>query len=336
MAAGAASGIAGIFENNQATKAQQAAVAPLQQANSTAYADAEQIASTPYTPYTGQQVAPITGSQQQAITQAQTVANNGEAQSDVGNAENLAGQVGANGWNSTTAAKYMNPYTANVTAEAQKQLNQSYANVQNTAALNAASTGAFGGDRAALTQAANAGEYELQSGTLAATNQANAYNAAIQAWQADNNRALGAAQSYQQSGNDITQMNSAQIKDLLATGGVEQATQQMQLNANYNDYLDQRSWSANELQPLLQATSGKGTPAGVSPSNTASDLLGLGSALAGYYGSTSTSNAVSGAGSNMNYFGGAEDSMLNSSGGITGSFDPNASFGAGNITAPGG
>jgi len=57
-------------------------------------------------------------------------------------------------------------------------------------------------------------------------------------------------------------MNSAQIKDLLATGGVEQATQQMQLNANYNNYLDARNWSTTELQPLLQATGNKGTPAG--------------------------------------------------------------------------
>jgi len=317
-AAAVVSAGAGAYDQNQATNAQKNAIAPLQSANQAAYSDAEQIASTPYTAYTGQQVAPITGSQQQAITMGQQDATNGQGQSDIANAQNLAAGVGANSWNATTAQNYMNPYTSEVTDYAQKALNQSYANVQNTAGLNAASTGAFGGDRAALTQAANAGEYQLQSGTLAATNQANAYNSAIQAWQADNNRALGAAQSYQQSGNDITQMNSSQIKDLLATGGVAQATQQMQLNANYNDYLDQRSWAANELQPLLQATGNKGTPAGVSPAPIASDLAGLGSALAGYYGSNYGANSTSGyQGLSDNYDSSALDTVENNGTGIS-------------------
>lgn len=283
---GVAGGIAGLFDSNNQTKAQQAAIAPLQNAQSTLYSKAEGIANTPYQAYTGTQVAPITGNQQQALTQAQTVANNGEAQTDVGNAENLAGGVANNGWSSATAAKYMNPYTQAVTDAAQKQLNQQYANTINAQQTGAASSGAFGGDRAALTASNDMGQYLLQSGTLAATNNANAYNSAIQAWQADNQRALGAAQSYQASGNDITQMNSQQIKDLLATGGVEQATQQMNLNANYNNYLDARSWSTQQLQPLLQAAGGKGTPAGVTPTNTASDIVGIGSALAGYFGSS--------------------------------------------------
>jgi hypothetical protein len=277
---------AGIYDNNQQINAQKAAIAPLQGAQTDLYSKAENIANTPYTPYTGQQVAPITGSQQQAINQAQTDATNNEGGTDIANAEGLAGQIAGNGWSSATAAKYMNPYTSAVTAAAQKQLDQAYANTQNTAGLNAASQNAFGGDRAALTKAANTGEYELQSGTLAAQNNANAYNSAIQAWQADNQRASQAAQSYQQSGNDITQMNASQIKDLLATGGVAQATQQMQLNANYNNYLDQRNWSTTELQPLLSAAGNKSTPAGVTPSNTATDLLGMGSALAGYFGSS--------------------------------------------------
>ena len=288
VAAAAVSAGAGMYDANKAANAQKSAIAPLQQANSAAYAAAEGIAATPYTAYTGTQVAPITGSQQQAITQAQTVANDGTAQADNSKATDLAGQIAGNGWNSATAAKYMNPYTQNVTDVAQKQLNQQYANIQNQAGLNAASSGAFGGDRAALTQAANTGNYLLQSGTLAATNQANAYDNAVKTWQADNQRAAGAASASNQAGQDLTQMNSSQIKDLLATGGVEQATQQMDLNAKYNNYLDQRGWAANELQPLLQATGNKGTPAGVTPQNPASDLLGMGSALAGYFGSNSS------------------------------------------------
>ena len=284
---------ASIYDSNQATNAQKSAIAPLQSANQAAYTQAENIANTPYTPYTGQQVAPITGNQQQAVSLASTQANNNQGGGDITQAQDLAGQIAGNGWSAQTAQQYMNPYTQAVTDYAQKQLNQAYANVQNQASSQAASQGAYGGDRAALTQATNAGEYELQSGTLAATNQANAYNAALQAWQADNNRLAQAAQSYQASGQDITQMNASQLSNLLSTGGVAQATQQMQLNANYNDYLDQRSWSNTELQPLLQATGNKGTPAGVAPTNVASDITGMSLALAGYYGSTQNAGSTS-------------------------------------------
>ena len=286
LAGGVVSGIAGMIDSNNQTKAQQAAIAPLQNAQSTLYSKAEGIANQPYQAYTGTQVAPITGNQQQALTQAQTVAGNGQAQSDVSNAENLAGQVAGNGWDAATAAKFMNPYQSAVTDIAQRQLNKEYANTINAQNAQAASSGAFGGDRAALTNMNTQQNYLQTSADTAAKGQADAYNSAIQTWQADNNRRLGAAQSYQASGNDITQMNSQQIKDLLATGGVEQATQQMDLNAKYNNYLDARGWSTQQLQPLLQAAGGKGTPAGVTPTNTASDILGIGSALAGYFGST--------------------------------------------------
>lgn len=306
VAAAAVSAGAGMYDQGQASKAQQKAIAPLQQANSAAYADAESIASTPYTAYTGTQVAPITGSQQQAIGQAQADATNNEAGRDIGASETLAGSIASNGWNSATAAKYMNPYTQNVTDVAQKQLNQQYANTIASQNANAASAGAFGGDRSTLTNSNTTGQYLYQSGNLAATNQANAYNSAIQTWQADNNRSAQAATAYQAAGNDITAMNGAQIKDLLATGGVAQATQQMQLNSNYNNYLDARNWSANELQPLLTATGNKGTPAAVPTANKASDLLGMGSALAGYFGSSGGSTSTldtSGYNSSLNNMG---------------------------------
>ena len=300
VAAAAVSAGASIYDSNQQVNAQKAAIAPLQAANSNLYNRAEAIANTPYTPYTGTQVAPLAANQQQALNAASTNATNQTGQNDIAAATNLAGGVANNGWNAATAAKYMNPYTSDVTNVAEKQLNRSYANTINAQDASAASAGAFGGDRQTLQNANDTGQYlEAATNTSAELNNA-AYQSAIQTWQADNQRALGAAQSYQQSGNDITQMNAQQIKDLLATGGVQQATQQMDLNAKYNNYLDQRGWAANELQPLLSATSGKGTPAGVTPTNTATDLMGIGSALAGYFGSNTNPPGNSGT-PNINY-----------------------------------
>jgi hypothetical protein len=314
------------YDSNKAANAQKSAIAPLQQANSTAYSKAEDIANTAYTPYTGTQVAPITGSQQQAITQAQTAANNGQAAGYIGKSADLAGQIAGNGWNSATAARYINPYQQNVTDIAQRQLNKTYANTINQQGLSAASSGAFGGDRAALTGAATTQGYLQDSADTAAKGQAAAYDNATKTWQADNARAGEAASAYSRAGNDITQMNASQIKDLLATGGVAQATQQMDLNAKYNNYLDQRNWSTNQLQPLLQATGNKGTPAGVTPNNTASDLLGMGSALAGYFGSNTNTGST------------AVTYNPDTSGAASGIGDPNANFGAGSnvVIAPSG
>ena len=219
--AGIAAAGASVYDSNQAINAQKAAIAPLQAAQQTEYGAAESIANTPYTAYTGTQVAPITGNQQQAITQAQTDAGaNNPAASDINASAAEAAQIAGNGWSSATAAKYMNPYTQNVTNVAQSQMQQQYANTINQQGLSAASTGAFGGDRATLTNENTTGQYLYQSGNLAAQNQAAAYNSAVQTWQADNQRSASAATAYQNAGNDITQMNSSQIKDLLATGGV--------------------------------------------------------------------------------------------------------------------
>jgi hypothetical protein len=283
--AGVAAAGASMYDANQSLNAQKAAIAPLQGAQKTTYAKATDIANTPYTPYTGTQVAPLSGNQQRGIGQATTAATDGRASSDIAGSEAAAGQIAGNGWNSATAQKYMNPYTQNVTDIAQRQLNKTYANTINNQGLSAASRNAFGGDRAALTDTGTTQGYLQDSADTAAKGQAAAYDNATKTWQADNARSSEAASAYSRAGNDVTNMNSSQIKDLLATGGVEQATNQMDLNAKYNTYLDQRGWAANQLQPLLTATGNKGTPAAVPTQNKASDLLGMGTALAGYFGS---------------------------------------------------
>jgi hypothetical protein len=177
------------YDANKAQNAQKSAIAPLQAANSTAYSKATDIANTPYSAYTGTQVAPITGSQQQAIGQAQTAANDGQAKGYIGKSADLAGQIAGNSWNSATAQRYINPYQQNVTDIAQRQLNKQYANTINNQNLSAASSGAFGGDRAALTGAATTQGYLRSSADTAAKGQADAYDNAVKTWQADNGRA---------------------------------------------------------------------------------------------------------------------------------------------------
>lgn len=263
---------------------------PITQAQNDLYGKAEDIASTPYTPYAGQQVADLSANQVKAVGQANNETTNNEAQDYINKAGAQADFIAGNEWNTATADKYMNPYTQDVTDIALKQESQAYQNQVNANNSSAASAGAFGGDRAALTNVGTAGQHLQAQGNIQAEGNANAYASAIQAWQADNQRAGAAATSYQNSGNDITNMNASQIKDLLATGGADQAVQQMKLSTGYNNYLDARNWATNQLAPLESAVGRTPTLAATQPTNYASDLVGVGSALAGYFGSTSSNN----------------------------------------------
>lgn len=285
MAAGGA-----IYNQQQGQSNAAKVSAPLAGAQNTLYSDAEGIAATPYTPYTGQQVADLSANQQKAVTQANDETTNNEAQDYINKAGGQADFIAGNQWNTATANKYMNPYTQDVTNVALSQENQAYAKQLNANNASAASTGAFGGDRATLTNVGTTGQHLQAQGNIEAEGNANAYASALQAWQQDNQRASSAATAYQNSGNDITNMNASQIKDLLATGGADQAVQQMKLTTGYNNYLDQRSWATNQLAPLESAAGRTPTLAATQPTNYASSLIGVGSALAGYFGSTSSNN----------------------------------------------
>lgn len=285
------SATAGTINGAQASSAAKKAAAPLTQAQNTLYGDAESIASTPYTPYTGQQVADLSSNQVSAVQQANADSAPGnQASAYLTDAGDEAADIAGNNWNSTTAKNYMNPYTQNVTDLALNQENQSYANTQNTAGLTAASSGAFGGDRAALTQATNTVGHNYNQGEIEAQGQAAAYTNAQQLWSADNARMSSAANAYSAAGNDITNMNSQDINNLLSTGGAQQAVAQMKLTTGYNNYLDQRNWATNQLAPLESAAGRTPTLAATSPTNYASSLVGAGSALAGYFGSNSANN----------------------------------------------
>lgn len=257
---------------------------------------AETVAQQPFTAYTGTLTAPMSGNQQQGSTLAsQTAATGGGAAgADAAAGNTLLGQVGANSdWNSSTAAKYMNPYTQDVTnatlAQQQKSYNQSLSQLQ----TGAAGSGSFGNSREAIQEADLASSNNMNAATLTANNNAAAYNNAMQAWQGDNNTKLAAANAYENAGQDITKMTSQQISDLMSTGGVSQAISQTDLNNQYAQFMRQQGWSAQQLNSLISAVGtakGSTTQQPAVQSNTANQLLGLGSTVAGLFGGGSTSS----------------------------------------------
>lgn len=290
--------VVGAAENISANQSAKSAAAKnnannatLSGAQNTMLNSAQSIANQPFQAYTGTLTAPMSGNEQAGYDLAASTAANGVAQGDNAKATGQIDQVANNSWNSGTAAKYMNPYTQAVTDASIAASNKSY--LENLAATktNEAGSGAFGGGRAAIAQSNLTGQQNMNVGSLTATGNANAYDEAIKTWQTDNNTKLAAANAYEQAGQDVTNMNSTQISDLMKTGGVSQVINQTDLSNQYNQFMRQQNWSATQLGSLISAVgSDKGSPAQTPAiqSNTANQLLGLGSTVAGLFGGSSS------------------------------------------------
>jgi hypothetical protein len=303
-AAGAVVSAGESVASNQAAKSANAKNnannAVLSGAQNTMLNDAQSIANQPYTPYSGTLTAPMSGNEQQGYSMASSVANSGVAQGDNAAAVGQINAVANNPWNANTAKTYMNPYTQQVTDNAISNQNKSYLESLSGLKEQGAGSDAFGGGRNAIAESNLAATNNQNIGTLTAQSDANAYNTAFSQWQGDNNMKLAAAKSYEDAGQDVTNMNSTQIADLMKTGGVAQVISQTDLSNQYGQFLRQQGWSANQLQSLIGAVgSDKGSPAQTAPiqSNIGNQLLGLGSTVAGLYGGgTSSAGSVYGSG----------------------------------------
>lgn len=286
-----------VMSNNSAKSAaakNNANAAQLAGAQGTMLNQAEGIAQQPFTPYTGTMTAPMSGNEQQGYSLASKTATDGLAQADNTKATGLIDQVANNGWNADTASKYMSPYTKAVTDAATAAENKTY--LQNLAGIQtrSAGSGAFGGGREAVQEGILSGQHAMNVGSLTATGNANAYDTALKTWAADNQTKLSAADAYNRSGQDVTNMTSAQISDLMKTGGVSQVIAQTDLANQYGQFMRQQGWSAQQLNSLINAVgTAKGSITQSAPvqSNTANQLLGLGSTVAGLFGGGSTNSS---------------------------------------------
>ena len=293
---GAVAGAAEDISNNKAaesaSKANAGSVNQLQGAQGAMLTQAQQVAQQPFQAYTGTLTAPMSGNQQQAYGIASQEANAGVAQGDNTAATGLIGQVAGNGWNANTAQTYMNPYISQVNNAADANLNHTYLQSLAQAQTGAAGAGAFGNSREAIQEGELAGQNQLNQATVNSQNLSNAYNTAVNTWQSDNQMKLNAANAYEQAGQDVTQMDNAQISNLLQTGNVAQVIAQTDLNNQYGQFTRQQGWSANQLNSLINAVGtakGSTTQQPQVQSNTANQLLGLGSTIAGLWGGSSPS-----------------------------------------------
>lgn len=264
------------------------------------------IKQNPYMPYAGQRVANTTGMQNQALG---NIAGMGVS-SQTGDATSMAQDIfdRSKGMNLKTtgqftdpgvADSYMNPYFKDVvdwqTKEAARQSGIAGLGIQSQAVQR----GAYGGSREALLQSERERNLATQQAGITATGGQNAYNAAQQAFMADQARQLQADQGNQQAriarlnvglgaanlmgtqGTNQYQQQTGINQQQMQAGTFEQQLKQQNLENNYQDYLNNLNYPYKNLafmQGITSAAPGAATTQQMytAPPNILAQLAGAG------------------------------------------------------------
>jgi len=251
-------------------------------ATNSALAQGEQIAQRTYTPYEAQRYAGLSPNEQVASGLAQTGGT--KAQSFLDKAGNELS--GIKDYSSENLRPYIDPYVSSVLTPELEQENIRYEGARS--ALANSKAGAFGGDRSAL----EATGMERTHGKQIAADVGNVYSAAYtnaqHAFFQDQDKKINAANALDKVGGDVSRLNTQQIQDLMATGGLERALSQAQLDFNYQQFIENRDWSTTNLTPLLNSiAAAKGaqmTTTTTGPqSGIAGEAIGAAATIAGAY-----------------------------------------------------
>lgn len=212
----------------------------------------QEISRRPYTPFTGQRVASISGNEREAIGLAGERAGTSQLE--------RAGQVleGMEDYSTSALEKYRNPYTENVVQPQLRELNRTYESERSRLAN---SKGASrGGDRQALLESALERRHAESVADVTGRGYYEAHREANENFFRDSDRQQRAAQAWQSLGGDVSRMNTQQIQDLMATGGLTRLLEQADLDFDYQTFTEARDWDTNNMKGLLDAIStAKGT-----------------------------------------------------------------------------
>jgi len=252
-------------------------------AYSAALGKADAASSAPLQQYQGQTVAGLTPDQTQAFG---TIANaQGMAQPYINQASNLISGSTANLWNGVqqfspdAISQYSNPYTQQV-LNAQIALEQNQdAQQQEALKGNIISSGAWGGDRAGVAQAALAGQQALANNSTNANILNTGYNQALQEFNQQQQAQLGAnatnAQLAQNGAYALGNLGSEALSSTLSgaaaqlqSGTLQQAQNQAELNVPYEQFLQQQANPFQTAQYYANIAEGLGSTAGSSGTST--------------------------------------------------------------------
>jgi hypothetical protein len=238
-------------------------------------ARAEQVAERPFQQYTGQFVSPLTGTQQAGIQGTSAGANLAQPFFGAGTGLTMAGAQDVGPLTQGQIAYYENPYIESVARPTYQALRQQQQEEMMGQTANAIRAGAFGGDRAGLVAANLARQQQLGTAQAMAPIYAQGYGQAVQtaAGQqgvvaADLARRMQAGQQIAGLGAGAQQAALQGAQAQLAAGTAEQQTQQADLTARYNQFLQEQGYPFQVAQFLANIAMGTGALSGSTTTTT--------------------------------------------------------------------
>ena len=248
---------------------------------------AQNVAATPYQPYTGQLVAPVNAQQMAGIGNINQNAN--FATPFINQASGLA-TAAANPITAQQIQNYVNPYTQAVVNATQQQFNLQNAQQQNQLMGNAVAQNALGGNRVGVAQAQLAGQQQTAQAPVIAGLQSQGYAQGV-------STALAEQQAQAQGAYQLANMGVAGQQAALTgaqaqigAGTLQQQTQQALDTAQYQQYINQMAYPFQTTQWLAGIGAGVGSQMGgtgtttAPPPNQTAQYLGLGLAGLGLLG----------------------------------------------------
>ena len=228
--------------------------------------------NTPYTPYTGEFVAPLNATQNAAVGNINAV--QGMAQPYFNQGASFTNQA-VNAAQPLTAQQiqqYQNPFTQNVVNATEKALQQQQGQQLSQQQADAIRGGAFGGDRSGIQRAVLQGQQDLATAQAISPLYAQSYNtglAAAQQQQQNQQQALmGAGAQYANLGAGAQNAALSGANAQLAAGTVGQQTQQALDTAKYQQFLQQQGYPFQLTQFLANIAEGTGALSGSTTSTT--------------------------------------------------------------------
>ena len=268
-------------------------------------AQANQASGAPLQQYQGDIVAPFNASQNQAFNEIQNAQGISQPYYNQaqGLIQNASQPITASPITASTIAQYTNPYTQQVINSTMANINQQNQGQQSQLMGNAASQGAWGGDRSAVAQALLANQQDLANNQTIAGLESQGYSQALGEANTQQQAQLGAQEASQYLGQQgaygLTNLgNAAQTSALTganaltASGGLQQQLAQEQLNVPYEQFQQQQAYPYQNIGWLSGISTGLGSGAGGTSTTTtpsagiASQLGGLGLTGLGIYGAS--------------------------------------------------
>jgi len=194
----------------------------------------------PFQAYTGQRIAPLTATEQQAgdIYSQQILPQAGQ----------LAA-IGAQTFTPAMAQQYMNPYENQVVTSALGDVERAYQGQQRALSSQAIGAGAFGGGREGVQRGVLGGEYLRQVGDVSGRLRQAGFESGAQRFAADRASQLGSSQA------QLASLAGAS-SGLAQFGSQERGIQQAGLTEAFRDFVEQQGFEQNQINQVIGALAG--------------------------------------------------------------------------------